>query len=355
MAQLGGMDEFGLIAHLTARYRAKLADRLGTTAAFVQPTVRVDIGDDAAVLEVKPGEDQLLTTDTMVHGVHFLPATMDWPDVGYKAVAASVSDIAAMGGVPRYAVLAIAIPADFDITALEFLYDGIADVCADTGCRLVGGDVVGTSGPLVITSTVLGGVPVGEAVRRGGAAVGDVVFVTGTVGDSSAGLAMQQQVPLPRVPADEGWALRQAHSRPRPQVEAGLIARACGASALNDITDGLASELNEIARASTVRLRIDAVRIPVSPAVQNFARARMQDPLEFAWYGGEDYQLVGTASPFAYARMLARCESIGVRITQIGRVEAGDGEVVASLENGSIDLIEPRGYNHFKEPDVNRS
>jgi thiamine-monophosphate kinase len=150
------------------------------------------------------------------------------------------------------------------------------------------------------------------------------------------------------LPADEAAALRTCHQRPLPQVGAGQILRGCGATSLDDISDGLASELNEIALASQVRLRIDTARTPLLPALQNFARSRSEDPYEYAWYGGEDYQLVGTASPFAFARALAQCESIGVKLTQIGRVEPGDGEVVAQFPDGRIDLVEPRGYNHFK-------
>ncbi|WDL95459.1 thiamine-phosphate kinase [Alicyclobacillus sp. ALC3] len=389
MAQLGGLEEFGLIAHLTDCYRSRLQTRTQSSGAEALPVagevpgVRVDIGDDAAVLTVSSGEDLVLTTDTMVEGVHFLPETMDWSDVGYKAVAASVSDVAAMGGRARHVVLAIAIPEHVELASLEALYEGVADVCADTGCRLVGGDVVGTSGPFVVTSTVQGVVAAGQAVLRSGAQPGDVVFVTGTVGDSGAGLALQQPtvsqeaanrmmpnrptagvtsantahtpgMDVPRtmpsyVPADEAYALRQRHRRPRPQVEAGPILLESGATSMDDISDGLASELNEIAKASGVRLRIEAARVPLSPAVQNFARGRREDPLTYAWYGGEDYQLVGTAPPFAFARILARFDGVGVRVTQIGRVEPGDGEVVAVLPNGIIDLVEARGYNHFKE------
>ncbi len=364
MAQLGGLEEFGLIAHLTDCYRSRLKTRTESSGDGSQPTagevpgVRVDIGDDAAVLTVNADEDLVLTTDTMVEGVHFLPETMDWSDVGYKAVAASVSDVAAMGGRARHVVLAIAIPEHVELASLEALYEGVADVCADTGCRLVGGDVVGTSGPFVVTSTVQGVVPVGKAVRRSGARPGDIVFVTGTVGDSGAGLALQHptvsqtaanRTMPPYVPADEAYTLRQRHRRPRPQVEAGPILLEGGATSLDDISDGLASELNEIAKSSGVRLRVEAARVPLSPAVQNFARGRREDPLAYAWYGGEDYQLVGTAPPFAFARILARFDGLGVRITQIGRVEPGDGEVVAVLPSGIIDLLEPRGYNHFKE------
>jgi thiamine-monophosphate kinase len=362
------LDEFGLIRHLTAR--------LGKSPAHV----RVGIGDDAAVLAQRPGEDWLVTTDALVEGVHFLKSTMRPADIGFKALAVSISDIAAMGGEPRGAVLSLAIPkSTWPLPDLEALYDGVAEACAEYGCPLVGGDVVSTSGPLVLTSTVFGAVPEGEALLRSSARPGDVVFVTGTVGASAAGLEYllqtadggdevdQSRVPqgaqadrltLPRgsyggvgLPPDEVALLVTAHRRPRPQVLAGRILREAGAHACDDISDGLASELNEIAEASSVRLRISAARIPILPAVNNFARRCGKDPLEYALYGGEDFQLVGTAPPLAFARALARCEGHGVRLTQIGRVEAGDG-VVAELPDGRLDIIEPRGYNHFRDDEA---
>ncbi|RIV17038.1 thiamine-phosphate kinase [Alicyclobacillaceae bacterium I2511] len=329
-------DEFGLIEHLCQQ-----SPRQG-------PHVRVGIGDDAAVLTLAVGEEQLVTTDTLVAGVHFLPQTLSMEDVGYKAVVSSVSDVAAMGGEPRHVLLALAIPENAALLDLEALYEGVAEACREYRCTLVGGDVVHTAGPLVITSTVLGGIPAGTALLRSGAQQGDVVFVTGRVGGSGAGLALLVDPgPFAVVPEDE-WVLQSFHRRPKAQVEAGLILRQEGAHSCNDITDGLASELNELATASRVRLRVDAQRVPVASAVRNFARARGQDPLIYAWYGGEDYQLVGTAPPLGFARALARCASVGIELTAIGRVEAGDG-VVVEWEDGRQDVLAAKGYNHFPQ------
>jgi thiamine-monophosphate kinase len=330
---LNGLDEFGLIRHLV--------DRLGATS---RPDVRVGVGDDAAVLAQQAGEETLVTTDAMVEGIHFNQTTMRWQDVGYKCIAVSLSDIAAMGGQARHVVLSIAVPKTQPLDTLEALYDGVRDACEAYGCAVVGGDVVSTTGPFVITSTVLGAVPTGSALLRSGAKVGDAVYVTGFVGSSEAGLRFLSG-DTGGVPADDALLLERWHRRPEPQLRAGEILREVGASSCNDISDGLASELNEIAKASGVRLRIQTNRIPIAPAVKNYARSRGIDPLEFAWYGGEDYQLVGTASPLAFARALSICESQGIRITQIGRVEPGDG-VVADGPTG-LDVIYPRGYNHF--------
>jgi thiamine-monophosphate kinase len=327
------LDEFQLIRHLTERVHA------------AEPHVQVGIGDDAAVLSVGVGEEVLATTDAMVDGVHFRTDTLSFYDVGYKAVAASLSDIAAMGGEPRHVLIALAVPTGQSVDSLEQIYDGVADICLHYGCALIGGDVVSTAGPLMITTTVLGSVPAGTALLRSGATPGDIVFVTGTVGDSGAGLKLLlEKTPLP---ADEAYLLVSAHQRPSPQVRVGQLLRQEGASSCDDITDGLANELNEIANASGVRLRIDRGRIPLSPPVKNLARRRQEAALDYAWYGGEDYQLVGTASPFVFARALSRCESMGIKITQIGKVEAGEG--VIAVGDGDLAVLEPKGYNHMRK------
>ncbi|WP_051343944.1 thiamine-phosphate kinase [Alicyclobacillus herbarius] len=332
------LDEFRLIRTLAERLRP------------VNQGVVAGIGDDAAVLAGEGGEEWLVSTDTLVEGVHFRDETMTPADVGWKALAVSISDIAAMGGTPRGAVLALAIPKQgtWDVEKLTALYDGVAEVCQAFACPLVGGDTVGTSGPLVLTSTVMGTVPSGGARLRSLAQPGDVVFVTGWVGSSAAGLAvLQRQSDLSGLAPDEAQFLIQAHRRPQPQVMAGQVLRLCGVHALNDISDGLASELNEIADASQVRLRVRADKVPLHPSLVNAARRLGVPALDWAWYGGEDFQLVGTAPPLAFARALAELEGRGVKLSQIGRVEAGDG-VVVELADGRLDILEPRGYNHFR-------
>jgi thiamine-monophosphate kinase len=330
--EVGPVDEFALISSLTGKLSKEASD------------VTVGIGDDTAVVIFPAGEEVLLTTDTMVEGVHFLHEIMDAFDVGFKCVAASISDIAAMGGNAKHVLISIAIPNTYETKWLGEMYDGIQAVCDMFACHVVGGDVVHTSGPLVVTSTVTGSVLKGHALLRRGAKPGDVVFVTGTVGGSAAGLYLLQNKVF--APVDEQLQLLQFHRRPTPQIQAGQILCDVGASSCNDISDGLASELNEIAKASSVRMRIEEGRIPIAPSTRNLARTAGQNPYTFAWYGGEDYQLVGTASPYVFARALSRCESMGIKLTQIGRVEPGDG-VVAGHVDGSLELVLPKGYNHF--------
>ncbi len=330
--QMSRLDEFALISRLASQLPQPARD------------VVVGIGDDAAVVQPGAGEEVLLTTDTMVEGIHFLPNTLSSIDVGYKCVAVSISDIASMGGIPKHVLLSLAIPDTYETEWLLQMYEGVRIACEQFGCDVIGGNVTRTIGPFIVTSTLTGVVPKGQAILRSGAKSGDVVFVTGDIGGSAAGLALLQNHPM--VPADERGQLLEFHRRPVPQVHAGQILRECGASSCNDISDGLASELNEIASASSVRLRIDEVRLPVAPVTRNLARNLGKNPYEFAWYGGEDYQLVGTAVPRAFAKAIARCESMGLKLTQIGRVEFGDG-VVVQHEDGAMELVLSRGYNHF--------
>ncbi|QSO46988.1 thiamine-phosphate kinase [Alicyclobacillus mengziensis] len=327
------LDEFGLIRTLTAR------------VPVTGPHVVLGPGDDAAVLEALPDERVLATSDTMVQGPHFLPETMAPFDVGYKAVAASISDIAAMGGEPRHVLIALGIPSSIEVDFMESIYDGVGQICREYQCTVVGGDVVRTDGPLFINTTVLGATS-RPPLKRSGAQPGNLVFVTGYVGSAAAGLDVLRSSSI--TAKEDAAFLTAAHQRPKPQVAAGQIFSLEGATSCDDISDGLASELNEIANASNVRMRIQTQRIPIHTAVRNLARVRGTDTLDYAFYGGEDYQLVGTASPFQFARILARCESIGISVQQIGRVEAGDG-VVAEFPDGRLDVISAKGYNHFAE------
>lgn len=324
------MDEFGLIQEFVKRLPAPHAD------------VIIGIGDDAAA--VRWGHSPLvMTTDTMVEGVHFLPSTITDYNLGYKALAVSVSDIAAMGGIPRYALVSLAISKDWGETRLRTIYDGFAEVTHRFDCHVIGGDVVATDGPLVITTTVFG--EAATPIVRSGARPGDVLFVTGWLGGSSAGFEVLQGA-CAVSPVGQA-ALAARHQRPEPRVEVGLLCAEIGVHALNDISDGLASELNEVAKASQVRCVIDAAQIPVMPEVKELARARQTKPLDYALYGGEDFELVGAASNRDFARLLASSSGTRVKITKIGQCEVGDG-VVMRQPDGLLEVIEAQGYNHFK-------
>ncbi|WP_202962862.1 thiamine-phosphate kinase [Tumebacillus flagellatus] len=331
------IGEFGLIDAITG-----LLDQ-------GDDSVVVGIGDDAAVTAYSKGSQVVTTTDMLVEGVHFRRDTISDRSLGYKSLAVSISDIAAMGGIPKHAVISLAIPVEMEVERLQDLYAGVADVCRDYQTHVVGGDIVKTSGPFVISVTLIGEVEAGRALLRSGARPGDLLFVTGTVGGSAAGLDCLLQAE-PRVEAAEEDLrhLLQAHQEPRPQVSAGRLLLESGfCTSLNDVSDGLASECNEIAEKSGVRLVLEGESVPLHESVRRYAASRGQDPLEWALFGGEDYQLVGTMKPEGVAPLTALFAKNALSITVIGRVDEAGTPGVTLVRNAQKQELKPRGFNHF--------
>lgn len=318
------MAEFDLIDHIRRRCDLARAD------------VRLGIGDDAAVLAVPAGHDLVACTDTLVAGVHFPHGTAP-ADIGWKALAVNLSDLAAMGTTPAWALLALTLP-EADAGFVAAFADGFADLAAAHHVALVGGDT--TRGPLTITVTAHGFVPPGQALRRDGARSGDEVFVTGTLGDAAAALRL---LGTPRV-ADSAFAeLRARLDRPTPRVAAGAVLRA-RATACIDVSDGLLADLGHMARQSGVGIEIEAACLPASPAL-----LAMFDGLEccaLQLVGGDDYELafsVPAGQAHALMRDLAR---LGCAATRIGRVVDGAG--VRALDDHAQPIELPhRGWEHF--------
>lgn len=329
------VDEFALIRRLTG-------GRTGAEGPRGERVV-VGIGDDAAVVAPTPGKHMVLTVDAMVEIVDFLPWTMDDESIGWKAMAQNVSDLAAMGAEPRYALVALAAPKSFPPERLTRLYSGLY-ACADAyGVAVVGGDMSTSPERVSVTITAVGEVEPGRALLRSGARPGDAVFVTGPLGLSAAGLDWL----LRREPPAAAWApLVAAHQRPRPRPEAGraLIGLA---NALNDVSDGLASEAGEIAEASGARIVLDAAAIPVAPSLAAYAAFAGRDPLDFILSGGEDYELVGTAAPERAEELLAALRAAGAEPAIIGCVEAGEPGAALRRPDGIVEPLGKRGYNHF--------
>lgn len=230
-----------------------------------------------------PGGDwQLLAADTVVEGVHADLALTDLADLGWKAMVANLSDLAAMGGLPRHALVTVAGP---PATDLDQLYRGLVDAAATYGCAIVGGDL--TNAPTLVVTVAVTGTPVARPVLRSGAAVGDGIWVTGPLGGAAAGLrALRARAARGRLEAAIGAevALIEAHARPRPALVAGRAAVAAGASAMIDVSDGLVADLGHVADASLVGFALDGV--PVATGATE----------EEALGGGEDYELVFSAA-----------------------------------------------------------
>ncbi len=300
--------------------------------------VKLGAGDDAAVYVTPPGYDQLISTDTMVEGIHFTKETMAAADVGYHLCAANFSDMAAMGAEPTVFVISVAIPDDLPVQWLEDCYDGIRECCKKYKVNLLGGDITGSRQGVVMTGTVVGMVPTNRAVKRSGAQPGDIVFVTGTLGDSAAGLTALLNNKEKDFPT-----LARRHQRPEPRIGWGNLIREAGASSLNDISDGLSREINEIASASKVKIELDGSLIPLSEETIRLGQEMKKDPLFYALHGGEDYELVGTISESGWEQLKDHAG-----LTRIGHVlEKNTGRVFIKKGN-HIELLEAMGYDHFR-------
>ncbi|GAB7387811.1 thiamine-phosphate kinase [Bacillaceae bacterium] len=328
-------DEFALIRWLTEESRT------------ASPGVSVGIGDDAAVVSFDPAKEVVACCDTMVETVHFHRRTMPPYAIGFKALAANISDVAAMGGIPRFVLIGLAVAEDWRDEELKEIYAGIYDLASRFGMEVIGGDTVKAPDKLSLALTVLGEVEKGRALRRSAAKAGDAVFLTGFPGEAAAGLdwllRCGKEAPVP----PEWRRLVAAHQQPQPMVAAGRLFVHSGIHALNDVSDGLASEAWEIAEASGVRLVLHERAIPVSPALSRYASSVQGDVWEWILYGGEDYILIGTAAKERLPLLEEACRCENVPFFAIGEVQAGKPGVFLQKEDGSALPLPKRGYNHF--------
>jgi thiamine-monophosphate kinase len=333
-ALLHDLGERGLIE----RIRRRLAPAGGE--------VLVGIGDDAAAIAWPPGQVLLLTTDTLVEDIHFRRATATLREIGSKTLAVNLSDIAAMGGEPRFALLALVLPPRCTVADVDELYTGLLDMAARYEVRLVGGDTCAAPDRMVLTVTLVGQAD-GPPVRRSGAQPGDAILVTGTLGAAAAGLSVLERGPLP-VPEHVVEPLRRAHRLPTPRVAEGRLIRASGlATAMIDLSDGLATDLGHIAAESGVGARVRLDALPVSEATRELARLLGETPWAWAVSGGEDYELLFTA-PAGPAAALARrlADATRTPVSLIGEIRpAGEGVAFVGADGAPVD-VRP-GFEHF--------
>ncbi|MES2720569.1 MAG: thiamine-phosphate kinase [Pseudomonadota bacterium] len=332
------LDEFGLIRRYFTR-----ADRQ-------QPTgVRLGIGDDAALLDLPPGESLAVTTDTLVAGRHFPHDALPF-DIGWKALAVNLSDLAAMGATPAGVTLAITLPSA-DEAWLAAFAEGFFALADAHGVPLIGGDT--TRGPLSVTVTALGSVPFQQALRRDGAQPGDLIYVSGTLGDGGLGLALAEgrlhDVHLP--PLHQAHALARLH-RPTPRLALGLALRGI-ASAAMDVSDGLVQDLGHLLKASGRLQPLGAAltleQLPLSPAMQYLAGesdSLQRQVLDWALAAGDDYELLFTV-PVARQKQLEAlgCE-LELPLMQVGVVSAS-ADVCLSWRAAPYRHDELSGYRHF--------
>ena len=304
----------------------------------------VPSGDDAAV--TIPAGATVTSVDLAVDGVHFRRATAPPAAIGHKALAAALSDLAAMGASPGEAYVQLGLPEDItEEQALE-LADGMGELAAEHGVRILGGDI-SRSPVLLLAVTVVGhAAQPQDLVRRAGARAGDGVFVTGALGGAAAGLLLLERPELrDGLDPDLAAAAVERQLRPRPRIAAGRALAEGGATAMIDLSDGLAGDAGHVARAGSVRLELDAARLPLAPGVAEVARAAGVDAAALAAAGGEDYELLACLAPEAAEAAARALAAAGVPLTRVGNVAGGAG--VRLRGEGSAELA-LRGFDQLR-------
>jgi len=318
------LGEFGLI------------DLLAKMAGGGDERMLIGIGDDAAAWQ---GDDsiQLASVDSFIEGVHFTPETTPWQDVGWKALAVNISDIAAMGGIPRYALVALSLPDDTEVDNVTALYTGMLKLAKQYGVTIVGGDI--SRAPLVaIAVTILGNSPTKKILTRSSAKAGEVVAVTGKLGAAAAGMEVLKS--RRNLDPEAESHLKNAFLHPTPRIAEGLLLVEQGVKTAIDISDGLVADLNQICKASRVGARLEVERVPVEPAVK---AAFSEGALELALSGGEDYELLFTAG----AEIVDKVKKAASRpVTVIGEITDGKGVSLVDKEGKPFKLAKS-GWEHF--------
>ena len=305
--------EFGLIASIRERARTSSA------------RVTLGIGDDCAGLALTPGAEVLVTTDMLMDGRHFRLGQASPSEVGYKALAVNLSDIAAMAGVPVAAFVAIALPRSSAVEVARGLLDGMLPLLDRFGVALAGGDTNAWDGPLVVSITMIGEATARGAARRSGARPGDIILVTGPLGGS----------------------LRGRHLRPTPRIaEALALAEAAPIGAMIDLSDGLAGDLGHIlAESGGLGATLDAASIPIHPDARAMAASSGRTPIDHALRDGEDFELCLTLGPLDAARLLA-APPPGVALHRVGTIEAEPGLRLRDPD-GTIAPLASRAFDHL--------
>jgi thiamine-monophosphate kinase len=334
-----------------------LIERIRTRVPPPSPGLLIGIGDDAAVAVPDRGALQVLTTDALVEGIHFDRRFSSPADIGYKALAVNVSDVASMGGTPRLALLSLMLPQDLALADLDALIEGLLEMAAESGVALAGGNITRSPGPLAIDVTAVGSVKPRKILTRGGGRAGDALYVTGHIGAAAAGLgwlrarsdATGKAPGWPPVgwPDDQALAACVArYCRPAPRARIGaLLGRNRAASACMDLSDGLADAVTQLASASGTGATLDASTLPVHPGAAAWFSTAGADPVAASLAGGDDYELLFAVSRRARGRLRAVArESRGVQITCIGELTAEPAVVIS--RGGRAEPL-PAGFTHF--------
>ncbi|MBI4726692.1 thiamine-phosphate kinase [candidate division TA06 bacterium] len=329
--KISDIGEFGLIK------------RIKKTAGSIPKNRRVllGVGDDAALFKISPGQACAATTDAMVEGVHFDLRYTSFYDLGYKAMAANLSDIAAMGGKPLLALASLSLPSQTSIRAIDQLYAGMKTLAKKHRVVIAGGNIV-KSRELSITLTLLGECHPENIGLRSGAKVGDAVLVTGDLGASQAGLdILNSKFKI------KNKKIAEKHLRPQSRVrEALILADNFKLHGMIDISDGLASELHHLSQSSKVGVIIDQGALPVAAQAIAIGQKLGRDPQKYCLYGGEEYELLFTLPPLEALKAKAMIQKQGTACAIIGQVVKG-AQVNIISQNGKTEKLKNQGYTHF--------
>jgi thiamine-monophosphate kinase len=337
---LSKLGEFGLISRFQSRLK------------YRSPQVVKGIGDDCAVLSLDNGNYQVLTTDALIETVHFNLKTNTPEQLGWKTMAVNISDIAAMGGQPKFAVLSVGIPKSVPVDFLDRFYKGLNQASMKYKVALVGGDTVASPKHLFINLALLGETRKKKVFTRSGACPGDGIFVTGTLGDSALGLKILQS---PRkkwkgLETDKRKCV-QRHLKPEPRVgvAAWLAKSKYKVTSMIDISDGLTQDLGHILKASKVGAELLEEQVPISKPLAKYSLINGLSALQLALEGGEDYELLFTLAPEDVNNLdIESITKADQPVTQIGVITTRKGIRLISKTGHSQKLQRPMGFNHFK-------
>jgi len=339
---LAMLGEFGLINRIATK---------------IQPAsgVITGIGDDAAVTATTPGMQLLTSTDMLLEGVHFRRKWHDPYRLGRKSLAVNISDMAAMGGIPRWTLLSLAIPSDYSLEFIDSFTGGFLSIASEHGITLIGGDTCVSKNGLVISVTILGEQRPDLIVRRSGARAGDDIWVTGNLGDAALALSMLEHNNSP-FPQGEDWGecggefeqyLLSRLLNPTPRIAVGIALAESGlVNAMSDISDGIVADLGHITEQSNVgsAIRLDA--LPLSEAFRIIASLLPEFPWHLPLSGGEDYELAFTAPPVNREKIAGTLKKCGIDATPVGIVTTSPGVKVVNSDNSEF-IIRRNGFNHF--------
>ena len=335
--KLKDIGEFGLIDNI-ARGEGKPGKR-----------VVVGIGDDAAILRVRNDLLLVATTDTMIEGVHFDLSYSSFYSIGRKSMASNISDCAAMGGSAKEVLVTLGLPSDIEVKDVEELYRGMDALAKKYDIDIVGGDTVSSPKSLMINITLLGEVDKKDLLLRSGAAVGDLIMVTGYLGDAAAGLEILQRrdraCPCPKI-----RTLTQKHLMPEPRAKEGmLLARSGCVTSMIDNSDGLSRCVIELCRMSGVGAKINLAALPISDETAAFCKKSGLDPIDLAMNGGEDYELVFTVPKRKAARVFSLFKkNSDIGLTVVGEIVDKNKGITVIDEAGRGKPLRSSGFDHFR-------